>query len=95
LDRRRQTALRRKRAGVVAVDGVTLDSERTSFTAIMGPSGSGKSTLLQIEAGSDRPTSGSVLLDGVELSELGEVPLTALAARADQPAGTDDWRKYG
>jgi putative ABC transport system ATP-binding protein len=53
-----------ERAGVVALDGVTLDFERTSFTPIMGPSGSGKSTLLQIAAGLDRPNSGSVLLDG-------------------------------
>jgi putative ABC transport system ATP-binding protein len=68
----------RERTGVVALDGVTLDFERTSFTAIMGPSGSGKSTLLQIAAGLDRATSGSVLLDGVELSGLCEVPLTRL-----------------
>jgi putative ABC transport system ATP-binding protein len=67
-----------ERAGVVAVDGVTLDFERASFTAIMGPSGSGKSTLLQLAAGLDRPTSGSVVLDGVDLSALGEVPLTRL-----------------
>jgi putative ABC transport system ATP-binding protein len=37
-----------ERTGVVALDGVTLDFERTSFTAIIGPSGSGTSTLLQI-----------------------------------------------
>lgn len=67
-----------ERAGVVALDEVTLGFERRSFTAIMGPSGSGKSTLLQIAAGLDRPSSGSVLLDGVELSGLGEVPLTHL-----------------
>jgi putative ABC transport system ATP-binding protein len=65
-----------ERTGTVALDDVTLDFERASFTAIMGPSGSGKSTLLQLAAGLDRPTSGSVVLDGVDLRELGEVPLT-------------------
>jgi|Tabmets5t2r1_1033131.scaffolds.fasta_scaffold05998_2 putative ABC transport system ATP-binding protein len=67
-----------ERTGVVALDGVTLGFERASFTAIMGPSGSGKSTLLQIAAGLDRPTSGSVVLDDVDLTGLGEVPLTRL-----------------
>jgi putative ABC transport system ATP-binding protein len=62
--------------GVLALDDVTLDFERGSFTAMMGPSGSGKSTLLQLAAGLDRPSSGSVVLDGVDLGGLGEVPLT-------------------
>jgi putative ABC transport system ATP-binding protein len=63
-------------SGVLALDDVTLDFERGSFTAMMGPSGSGKSTLLQLAAGLDRPSSGSVVLDGVDLGGLGEVPLT-------------------
>lgn len=63
---------------VRALDGVTTRFARGSFTAIMGPSGSGKSTLLQCAAGLDQPTSGSVLLDGYELSEMDETELTML-----------------
>lgn len=63
---------------VVALDGVTTRFGRGTFTAIMGPSGSGKSTLLQCAAGLDQPTSGSVLLEEHELSELDETQLTRL-----------------
>ena len=42
------------------------------FVAIVGPSGSGKSTLLGLLAGLDAPTSGSVVIDGVNISALGE-----------------------
>ncbi|MEV5599797.1 ABC transporter ATP-binding protein [Streptomyces sp. NPDC052496] len=65
--------------GVVhALDAVSVDFDRGSFTAVMGPSGSGKSTLLQCAAGLDRPTSGRVVLDDVDLGELSENALTAL-----------------
>ncbi|WP_149204928.1 ABC transporter ATP-binding protein [Actinotalea subterranea] len=63
---------------VVALDDVTTQFGRGTFTAIMGPSGSGKSTLLQCAAGLDQPTSGSVLLEGHELSEMDETELTEL-----------------
>ena len=65
-------------ASVHALDGVTLDFERGRFAAIMGPSGSGKSTLMHVLAGLDRPTSGSVVVDGSELSELDDAALTEL-----------------
>ena len=63
---------------VTALDEVSLAFPRGSFTAVMGPSGSGKSTLLQCAAGLDRPTSGSVLLGGTDLTGLGERQLTLL-----------------
>ncbi len=65
-------------AAVDALDGVTVAFARGAFTAIMGASGSGKSTLMHILAGLDEPTSGSVVLDGVELTGLGDRRLTQL-----------------
>ncbi|MFI6901747.1 ABC transporter ATP-binding protein [Nonomuraea sp. NPDC050394] len=64
--------------GVTALDGVTLDFRKGTFTAVMGPSGSGKSTLLHCAAGLDRPTEGSVTLDGTDLTTLSERALTGL-----------------
>ncbi|MFI7393516.1 ABC transporter ATP-binding protein [Streptomyces tendae] len=63
---------------VTALDDVSLAFRRGSFTAVMGPSGSGKSTLLQCAAGLDRPTSGSVVVGGTELTGLSERRLTLL-----------------
>jgi putative ABC transport system ATP-binding protein len=72
---------RRYGQGDTAVDalrGVSLDVERGKLTAVMGPSGSGKSTLMHILAGLDKPTSGSVAIDGTELTTLGDTDLTKL-----------------
>ncbi|MFC4086618.1 ABC transporter ATP-binding protein [Amycolatopsis samaneae] len=65
-------------SAVTALRGVSLELRRGRFTAVMGPSGSGKSTFLHCAAGLDRPTSGSVLLGGTELSGLKEKALTEL-----------------
>jgi len=65
-------------AAVEALDGVSLDLPAGGFTAIMGPSGSGKSTLLHVLAGLDRPTAGTVAIDGVELGALDDRKLTEL-----------------
>jgi putative ABC transport system ATP-binding protein len=53
-----------------AVDGVSLAIERGEFVALLGQSGSGKSTLLNLLAGLDRPTSGSVVVQGRDLATL-------------------------
>ena len=65
-------------AQVAALAGVTFACEEGKFTAIMGPSGSGKSTLLHCLAGLDSLTSGSVQIDGVDLSGLNDKQLTEL-----------------
>jgi len=72
---------RRYGEGDTAVDalkGVSLDVQRGKLTAVMGPSGSGKSTLMHILAGLDKPTSGSVSIDGIEITTLGDTDLTKL-----------------
>src|SRR5438128_6949177 len=66
------------RVGVRALNGVTAGFARGTFTAVMGPSGSGKSTFLHCAAGLDRPTSGSVHIDGQLLANLNERRLTEL-----------------
>src|SRR3954449_7922315 len=76
---------RRYGSGETAVDalrGVTLGVEPGKLTAVMGPSGSGKSTLMHILAGLDRPTSGTVVLDGTEITHLGDNDLTKLRRRS-------------
>ena len=65
-------------AAVDALRGVTLDVPAGQFTAVMGPSGSGKSTLMHILAGLDRPTDGSVLLGGQDITTLSDKQLTLL-----------------
>jgi putative ABC transport system ATP-binding protein len=65
-------------AEVNALAGVSVDLERGKLTAIMGPSGSGKSTLMHCMAGLDAPTSGQIVIDGVELGGLNDKALTRL-----------------
>jgi putative ABC transport system ATP-binding protein len=65
-------------AAVDALRGVSLDFPEGGFAAIMGPSGSGKSTLMHILAGLDRPTSGTVVIDGRDITKMDDGELTQL-----------------
>ena len=66
---------------VKALDGVNMAVEQGEFVAIVGTSGSGKSTLLHMLGGLDRPTSGTVTVDGKELSSLKDEALTIFRRR--------------
>src|SRR6187401_1593161 len=63
---------------VHALAGVTLEFPKGQFTAVMGPSGSGKSTLMHLLAGLDKPTAGSIEIDGVDITRLDDTDLTKL-----------------
>ncbi|HTL12428.1 MAG TPA: ABC transporter ATP-binding protein, partial [Bdellovibrionota bacterium] len=66
---------------VEALKGVDLEIGKGQFASIMGPSGSGKSTLLHLLGGLDRPTSGTVMLDGQHLESYGDDELSAFRRR--------------
>lgn len=68
-------------AAVHALDGVSVTVQPGDYVAIMGSSGSGKSTLMNIIGCLDVPTSGRYLLDGVDVSELGESQLAHVRNR--------------
>ena len=65
---------------VNACDGVSLSVSRGEFVAIVGPSGSGKSTLLNLIGTLDRPDSGSVMIDGMDVSSLNDTELSGVRA---------------
>lgn len=66
---------------VHALDGVNLKVENGEFVAVVGTSGSGKSTLLHMLGGLDRPTGGTVLVDGKDIFSLKEEALTIFRRR--------------
>lgn len=63
---------------VAILDDINLEVLPNEFLAVVGPSGSGKSTLLGLMAGLDQPSSGSIVIDGISLSDLSEDQLATL-----------------
>ncbi|RJS94535.1 ABC transporter ATP-binding protein [Candidatus Bathyarchaeota archaeon] len=63
---------------VSALNGINLKIRKGEFVSIMGPSGSGKSTLLNLLGALDKPTSGRILIDGVDISKLNDEELAKL-----------------
>jgi len=66
---------------VEAIRGVNMKVETGDFVSILGPSGSGKSTMLNLIGALDKPTSGAMLIDGVDISKLNDNQLTDLRKR--------------
>ncbi len=73
IDIRKSLPLGRQRIDIL--NGISLRINHGEFVAVIGPSGSGKSTLLGIIAGLDNPTSGRVLIDGIDITKMGESQL--------------------
>ena len=67
---------------ITPLDALDLDIPPGDFLALMGPSGSGKTTLLNLLAGIDRPTSGTLTIDGLDISKLSRSKLAAWRSRA-------------
>ena len=74
-------SFKREAQTVDVYNGLTIDFEEGSFTALMGPSGSGKSTLLNLVAGLDKPTSGTVRVAGAEVSAMTSSQLASWRSR--------------
>ncbi|KJK55503.1 ABC transporter ATP-binding protein [Saccharothrix sp. ST-888] len=77
----RLDGVRKEYGDSVALDGVSLEIRAGEAVAVMGPSGCGKSTLLNMIAGLDRPTAGSVFVDGEDLAQLNETGLALYRRR--------------
>src|SRR2546422_4473158 len=83
-------AIRHGAREVEIIRGISFDVPSRQFVAIMGPSGSGKSTLLGLIAGLDAPNSGSITIDGVEITSLRENELAALRGKKSDSSFRSD-----
>ena len=71
----------RDRLEIPVLRNINLEISQGEFIAFMGPSGSGKTTLLNLIAGIDKPTSGKILIAGVDVGELNETELAVWRSR--------------
>ena len=78
-----------RRGGTLVVDGVTVQPEPGSTVALLGPNGSGKSSLLRLLQGVARPDTGTVSLDGADLSGMRRREIARAVATVTQHAETD------
>ena len=65
----------REKIEIPVLNNITINVEQGEFLALMGPSGSGKTTLLNLIAGIDKPSNGSIVVNGTDISSLGESAL--------------------
>ena len=65
----------RDKIEIPVLNNITINVEQGEFLALMGPSGSGKTTLLNLIAGIDKPSNGNIIIDGTNISTLGESAL--------------------
>src|SRR5918996_75904 len=72
---------RRDSLEIPVLRNINLEISQSEFIAFMGPSGSGKTTLLNLIAGIDKPTSGKIFIDGIDVAELNETELAVWRSR--------------
>ena len=72
---------RRDSLEIPVLQNINLEIAQGEFIAFMGPSGSGKTTLLNLIAGIDKPTSGRIVIGGVDVAELNETELAVWRSR--------------
>lgn len=65
----------RDKIEIPVLNNISIDVNQGEFLALMGPSGSGKTTLLNLIAGIDKPSNGKIIVDGTDISSLGESAL--------------------